>query len=619
MIVPMKKVSLVVMNSQRDSCLGRLRDLGVVHLEKRSVSSDALGRLLDGMRRCETAMGILRNLAPAEAEKNSSASTVPVDIVDGVLDRTEKKKAAQEELSALQKEKSRVEKWGDFDPQALTHLSDKGVVLIPYELPRKAYENLGKDDQVILLSSEKALVRCVSLDKPLPGETPFVLPERSLSDLDRSIQDLRSRIDFLQEELVSLAAHKGKLESLAAELAQDMEFEVALVSMESTADSPEELAVSWISGFVPAEDAGFLKRVAAEHAWALIVDDPSEQDTPPTKVKNSPLIRLVQPVFDLLGTVPGYREYDISLSFLVFFALFFAMIFGDGGYGAVLLGLAAIFGIKAKSSTGKVPDGVLLIGLLSLSTVAWGAVTGTWFALPLENLPAFLQALVIPPFYPDPSLPPKEAAKLVQQNIKHLCFIIGAVQLVLAHLKNIKKAWPSLTALAQLGWLSMVVGLYFLVLNLVLDKDAFPVPSFALYMIGGGLFAYFLFVEQKGGNFFKNVLSGFANFLPTFLSAVSSFSDIISYIRLFAVGLAGFAIAQSFNGMAGSLPEGIVRIAAGLLILFFGHGLNLAMSALSVVVHGVRLNMLEYSGHLGMEWSGIKYAPFAPKIKRDAK
>jgi V/A-type H+-transporting ATPase subunit I len=619
MIVPMKKVSLVVMNSERDSCLERMRDLGVVHLEKKSVSSDALGQLLEKLRRCETAIGILRNFVPAEGGNVPPTMAVPGDIVDAVLDRTEKKKAAQEELSAFQKEKSRIDKWGNFDPLALGDLSGKGTVLIPYELPRKAYENIGKDDQVILLSSDKTLVRCVSLGRPLPGETPFALPDRSLADLERSIADLRSRLGALQDELSSFAVFRGKLELHMAEIAQDTEFEVARVSMESTADSPEELAVSWISGYVPADDAGFLKRVASEHAWALIVDDPSEGDVPPTKVKNNFLVRLVQPVFDLLGTVPGYREYDISLSFLLFFSLFFAMIFGDGGYGAVLLGLAVIFGIKAKSSTGKIPDGVLLIGLLSLSTVAWGAITGTWFALPLENLPSFLQALVIPPFYPDPALPPKDAAKLVQQNVKHLCFIIGAVQLVLAHLKNIKKAFPSLTALAQLGWLSMVVGLYFLVLNLVLDKDAFPVPAYALYMIGGGLFTYFLFVEQKGGNFFKNILSGFGNFLPTFLSAVSSFSDIISYIRLFAVGLAGFAIAQSFNGMAGSLPDGIVRIAAGMLILFFGHGLNLAMSALSVVVHGVRLNMLEYSGHLGMEWSGIKYAPFAPKIKRDVK
>jgi V/A-type H+-transporting ATPase subunit I len=155
------------------------------------------------------------------------------------------------------------------------------------------------------------------------------------------------------------------------------------------------------------------------------------------------------------------------------------------------------------------------------------------------------------------------------------------------------------------------------VLNLVLSSAQFPVPEFAIYLIGGGIAAYFIFVEQKGGNFFANIGKGFANFLPTFLSAVSSFSDIISYIRLFAVGLAGSAIAQSFNDMAaGAMSAGVPGIIGGVLILVAGHGLNLAMNALSVVVHGVRLNLLEYAGHLGMEWSGYAYSPFALKSKK---
>jgi V/A-type H+-transporting ATPase subunit I len=317
-------------------------------------------------------------------------------------------------------------------------------------------------------------------------------------------------------------------------------------------------------------------------------------------VKNNAFVRLIQPLFNLLGTTPGYREYDISLSYLLFFSFFFAMIFGDAGYGAILFIGVLIFGIKSKKATGTIPDGILLLGLLSLATITWGVLTGSFFAIKSDH-----------PFFQ-----PKLAFLGKEQNIKWICFIVGAGQIILAHLKNIKKALPSLTALAQLGWLAMVVGLYFLVLNLVLSRTEFPVPSFAVYLIGGGLGMYFIFAEQKGGNFLKNVGKSFGNFLPTFLSAVSSFSDIISYIRLFAVGLAGSAIASSFNEMAGALPTGAVRIIGGALILLFGHGLNLAMNALSVVVHGVRLNLLEYAGHLGMEWSGYTYSPFALKPKR---
>jgi V/A-type H+-transporting ATPase subunit I len=164
----------------------------------------------------------------------------------------------------------------------------------------------------------------------------------------------------------------------------------------------------------------------------------------------------------------------------------------------------------------------------------------------------------------------------------------------------------------------MLVGLYFVVLFLILGSE-FVIPQFALYMIGGGLGAFFIFANQNGGNFFKNVLKSFADFLTTFLNAISSFSDIISYIRLFAVGLAGASIAQSFNNMAMGLPSGPAKIIGGAVILLIGHGLNLAMNALSVIVHGVRLNLLEYAGHLGMEWSGHKYEPFAIKSKGTTK
>ena len=167
----------------------------------------------------------------------------------------------------------------------------------------------------------------------------------------------------------------------------------------------------------------------------------------------------------------------------------------------------------------------------------------------------------------------------------------------------------------------MMVGLYFLVLFMLLGV---ALPSFAVWLIGIGITLYFIFAEQKGGNFVKNILKSFCNFLSIFLNAVSSFADIISYIRLFAVGLAGSIIAESFNNMA--VPsEGfgsfglvfILRLLAAVLILVFGHALNIAMNSLSVIVHGVRLNLLEYAGnHLGMEWTGYTYKPFALKQKK---
>jgi V/A-type H+-transporting ATPase subunit I len=198
------------------------------------------------------------------------------------------------------------------------------------------------------------------------------------------------------------------------------------------------------------------------------------------------------------------------------------------------------------------------------------------------------------------------------ETFKIIFFTVGAVHISIAHLWSFlrqAKEKPFIRSLAQLGWLNLVLGLYFLVLNLVISSEKFPVPDQAKWMIGGGLAAVIVFSRQEG-RFLRGVAMGAANLLTTFLSSISAFADIISYIRLFAVGLAGIEISKSFNGIAASLGPGPIGLLAGGLILLFGHALNMAMGALSVVVHGVRLNMLEFSGHLGMEWSGKPYKPF---------
>jgi V/A-type H+-transporting ATPase subunit I len=149
-------------------------------------------------------------------------------------------------------------------------------------------------------------------------------------------------------------------------------------------------------------------------------------------------------------------------------------------------------------------------------------------------------------------------------------------------------------------------------------------PAFVMWFIAGGLALNFIFCEQKGGNFFKNIGKSFSNFFMIFIKTISCFGDIISYIRLFAVGAAGSLVIQTVNSMAipeeglGNFGLGFILKAAGMvLILILSHALHLAMNALAVIVHGLRLNLLEYGGnHLGMEWSGYSYNPFRLRKKK---
>jgi len=211
-----------------------------------------------------------------------------------------------------------------------------------------------------------------------------------------------------------------------------------------------------------------------------------------------------------------------------------------------------------------------------------------------------------------------------QDVIMLLCFIIAIFHLTVAQVWNLLRALAqhSLEALGQVGWMFINFGLFYLVLDMVaslnLDQALGAgglVANISVNLIIAGLALIVLFGSQKPrGNFFKGLLGGLGNLPSTILGSISAFGDIISYVRLFAMGLAGAEIAKAFNNMAGDLLSGNTFIF-GVLILLIGHAFNFVLSSLGVLVHGIRLNMLEFSGRLGIQWSGQEYNPF--RFRRD--
>ncbi len=370
-------------------------------------------------------------------------------------------------------------------------------------------------------------------------------------------------------------------------------------------DREEEL--SWIAGYLPVDEVETFETLARANAWAYALNEVGEDDNPPTLVRYPKGVGIIKPVFDILGTVPGYHEADISTWFLIFFTLFFAMIIGDAGYGLIFLIAAAAIHIKSKKPTTL----ALLIYVLSAATIVWGSLTGTWFGSKaiLEHLP-FLQTLVIPSIANYPELFGIDAVT-AQNTVMKFCFIVGTVQLSLACALNVFRKAPhkDLSLMADIGWLVAILALYLVVLQLVIGTPINFAVVFSIVLVGFVMVV--LFGEQGPGvPVGKGMLKGLAGLFTTFLNTISAFSNIMSYIRLFAVGMASVAIAQSFNAMASSMNSGIA-IVAGIAVLIIGHSLNLIMGLLSVVVHGVRLNLLEFSGQLGMEWTGVAYKPFS--------
>jgi V/A-type H+-transporting ATPase subunit I len=617
MIAEMKKVHLVLLEKEKAHGLTALRRLGVVHLEPTSGHGQEHEEAARRLAEVERALGMLSSVKTTTVRGAAveAAAGSGWEAASRANALAEEGRALQEELAGLTKEIERVRSYGDYEPADLAALEAAGLPVRLFECPAARLEDLPRDLTYVRLASPKGTARIAiigSQDGALPEHVIEIgLPRTSPSALRERIGTVEARMRAVQAEITELAARTPAIEQARARFAQDLAFETVRSGMETQGP------VAYLSGYVPSADLARLSAEAKERAWGLLSDDPSPEDAPPTKVENNAVVRLIAPIFQFLGIVPGYREYDISLWFLMFFSLYFAMIFGDGGYGLVMLLGGFFAAARAKRAGGRLPDGIRLLFLLGATTLAWGVVTATWFSIPVSRLPRFLTAIAIPPI--------RNGNPEADTNVKIFCFVLGLVQLALAHLKNIRRDFPNLKFLGQVGSLCLVVGMFTLVLNLIIDPARFPIPIWALALIGGGFLLVFVFGSWEG-NFVRALLGGLKGMIPTFLGTVSVFADIVSYIRLWAVGLAGVAISQTINGMAsGAFGDPAGRIVAfaigavmGVVLLTVGHALNVVMSVLSVVVHGIRLNVLEFSGHLGMEWSGHKYDPFHETVREDS-
>jgi V/A-type H+-transporting ATPase subunit I len=450
------------------------------------------------------------------------------------------------------------------------------------------------------------------LGREIPGAAGFPLPEKSLSQIDYELKELKYKLGELEKRVKSFADRRTALAKEMAGIQGNIEFEAARAELVKVDDVPDDMTFSYLTGFVPSEDIPALKAAASENGWALMADDPGLDDDVPTKLKNNKLVELLYPLTGFLEVVPGYREVDISGWFLLFFTIFFGMIFGDAGYGLILF-LIALFGIFKTAKNG-VPGVLKMMTLLSISNILWGVLTCTWFGVPVERLPPFLK---------DISLSYISTAKgtdqaIVDQNLQLFCFSLALLQLTIAHLIGIVRTIRERTLkfFAEIGALAMLWGMFNVVLFLVVSNQtrAFPMLPISIYLLAGGFALTFIFASYEG-SIGQSILSSVKNIISVVLGITNVFSDIMSYIRLWAVGLAGASIAATVNTMAGPML-GNFLVFVGIILLVFGHGLNLVLNVLSVLVHGVRLNTLEFSGHLGLTWSGTAYRPFAENGKK---
>ncbi len=641
MIVPMKKVSLVILTGEKEKALQTLRKAGLVHLEKIEGKGDKLADLKSLSSKLMTAASYLGEIKlPKNAVLPTAGNEEVLKKAERVLELTDRKKSLLEKIASWATEIERLALWGSVNPADFAYLAANGIFLTPYEIPADKYRLIGDDVKTLLVNSSKSGKRFLLLTEDASAERPaglpleayeVVLPEESSDAIAANIASARTEISAIEKEIASLAVYVKAIEAYEKSLGIDIEFENVYSGMETEAEEAAD-SLSWLTGYVPVDSVEALKKAAAENHWALLLQEPAEDDPVPTKLKNNKLVSLIYPLTDFLDVTPGYHEFDISAWFLLFFCIFFAMIFADAGYGALIAVLG--LGLMAKSKPGKKSLPVL-VTLLGFCTGIWGLLTCSWFGIPAEKLPPVLVGISSAVFSQAKLVASgmsAEAAKsLADKNQQVFCFVLALIQLSVAHITCLAAHRKSLKCLGDLGSLLQLWGTFYVVLAMVVSDginytflltdngqsvNLFGLmvphyfPTVCLGLLAFGFMLNFIF-SNYDGSVGKSILESLKNIISVFLGIVNVFSDIVSYIRLWAVALAGAAISGTVNEMAGPMFGKLAMVAFAVILLVFGHGLNMMLNLLSVIVHGVRLNTLEFSQHLGMAWSGTKYKPFS--------
>lgn len=580
MIVKMKKISVVLQDKDIRLGLESLREVGILHLEHFDApKGEELDLLQEEHARMIKVLTVLSQVKPGLVQEGCEhVKQMFINVATSLEEMID----IDERIADYEKQIVQWRPWGDLDPHEIQALVHRGIDVKFYAIPEGQLEFLPDNitAEIIFIADGVARVAVFSPQEIKLDFEEVVLPEYSVHQFkslrDKALSQKQELQRFIDDSARYIDIFKARLKRIEDRIS----YQQALTGRRADAD------LTVIKGFCPVDQIKVFETKAKKQQWAYLIEEPADDDSVPTLLRNPKWVDLIKPVFGMINVLPGYKENDISTVFLLFFSLFFGILIGDAGYG-LTFALATVFAHWkfGKKMHDKMP--VYLMYVLSGMTVVWGVLTGTFFG---QTLFAGIKPLV--PWLSD------------ADNVQRLCFFIGALHLSIAHIWRGILKFPSVAAFAEAGWLCLLWGMFFMARVLVLGEMLVP-GAINLFIIGPILVAFF---TKPNKNPLKALGGGLGDLV---LNIVNTFTDVVSYIRLFAVGLATVAVADAFNVMA--LDLGFDNILIGFLtalILVLGHVFNMILGAMAILVHGLRLNVLEFSSHMNLEWAGIRYAPF---------
>ena len=599
MIVPMSKVYIVTQSHNRDRLLDTLARLGVVHVEPvdagKAVAKELTVHAIAALRH---ALQILQPIKP-------SGGTPDLLALDAAREALSIYKAIADEedrLNTLHRKADQLALWGNVELGQLERLRSVGVEIKFFSVAQKDLSELEAEcaEVVAELPGRQAIVAVIDRTGKFQapeGAKEIPWPTTDLPTVRKEAADVDALLKRHHERLAELA---NLAEAIQHQL-RHYQIEADFCVVQNSGLSNDALFA--LQGWVPSRKAESLSDSLTERNITAAVDvmPVEEQEEPPTLIEYPRWARPIKALFDVLGTLPGYKEYDVSAFFMVALPLFAAMLIGDTGYGVILAGAGLAFYRRIVRAAGK-PSAQLLI-VFGLATMLWGILTANYFGITPQTLidagyggAARMMQAVAPLWRSDG----EEARTLIMK----VSLVIGCVHLVLAHLHTAVKLFPDTRAYSEVAWSVILVGMLVIIWYLMfIGVDRMP-SALGLVLLAGLVAASWFTKPMR--NPVKRFMIGFAS---SILPLLSTFSDIMSYIRLFAVGLASYYIADAFNGLGAQVAHSATWIG-GAPIVIFGHLLNIGLAAIAIFAHGVRLNMLEFSNNVGVKWAGYAYRPF---------
>ena len=593
----MKKLTFLVYYKEYEQFLERLRELGVVHIFTKSQGVAENQELQNRIRlagRYAAAIKFLQGLNVV-ADKHEGEAKTGEKALELLTELQNKQQQLAHKRQALEKEIASLEPWGDFEAENIERLRKAGYVVNFYICSEKQFNDEWISDYnatVINKIGSKVYFVTITSDKETPElEVEYAkLPEKSLSGLKAAVESMISDINNIESNINGLAKKSiSDLEVAQKKIYSEIEFSKVVLTGDSLADNKLVLLEGWVPEVKSEDVKSFMDNQGAYYE----ISAPTPEDNVPILFKNDKFSRLFEPIIRLY-MLPKYNELDLTPFFAPFFMLFFGLCLGDTGYGAFMVLAVTVYRLMAKNISSGMKPILTLVQILGASTMVCGLLTGTCFGFNLYDIQLpFLQKM-------------KETIALDNQQMFNLSLILGGIQIIFGMMLKAVNQTIQLGfkyAVGTIGWIFVILS------SAIAFAGAMEMGGTVhmVFVVVGLLMAYLY--NSPGKNVFVNIGLGLWD---SYNMATGLLGDILSYVRLFALGLSGGILASVFNSLAsGMSPDNVIAGPIVMVLIFvIGHSINIFMNVLGAMVHPMRLTFVEFFKNSGYEGGGKEYSPF---------